>query len=304
MGYLKRISALCGILFLSCSMTQAKSLEEMFPLIEFDGLTQEQQDWLALQKGLDYQTGTITLPGSQAVLELGDAYYYLSPEDTKYVLEELWGNPPRDLSLGMVFPAEDLPLEWDAWGMLLNYDPIGFVSDEDAASYNYDELLSDMQKDTLAANKEREELGYGTVDLVGWAEPPHYDAESKKLYWARELSFDGVEDHTVNYDIRALGRKGVLVMSVIGSMDQIDSIKAAAPDLIAMTHFTVGQRYVDFDPSLDTVAAIGIGGLIAGKVAAKAGFLAVALVFLKKGWVLLFIGFAALKNKIFKRKSS
>ena len=40
-------------------------------------------------------------------------------------------------------------------------------------------------------------------------------------------------------------------------------------------------------PSADKVAAYGIGGLIAGKAMAKAGILAIALAFLKKGWILV-----------------
>jgi uncharacterized membrane-anchored protein len=27
------------------------------------------------------------------------------------------------------------------------------------------------------------------LTLMGWAEPPHYDSSSKKLYWAKELGF-------------------------------------------------------------------------------------------------------------------
>ena len=42
-------------------------------------------------------------------------------------------------------------------------------------------------------------------------------------------------------------------------------------DVIAFTNFNEGNRYEDFDPELDKVAAYGIGALVAGKVAAKAG---------------------------------
>lgn len=248
--------------------------------------------------------GEIALSGGFATINTGEDYYYLSPEDTKYVLEELWGNPPsEDMTMGMVFPSTYLPLEAESWAMVVDYDPMGYVSDEDAASYDYDALLRDMQNDTKESNKEREELGYGTVDLIGWAEPPHYDSEDKKLYWAKELHFSGLENNTLNYDIRALGRKGVLIMSVVGDMSSLDKIRGAAPDLLAMTQFNDGSRYVDFDPSVDTVAAVGIGGLIAGKVAAKTGLLAVGLIFLKKAWFLLLIPLVGLKNLIFGRKN-
>jgi hypothetical protein len=54
------------------------------------------------------------------------------------------------------------------------------------------------------------------------------------------------------------------------------------------------------------VAAVGIGGLIAGKVAAKAGLLVVLLAFLKKGLVLVLLPLAwvwsKVKSKLFGRK--
>ena len=56
------------------------------------------------------------------------------------------------------------------------------------------------------------------------------------------------------------------------------------------------------DPGTDTVAAVGIGGLIAAKVAANTGILVVLLAFPKKGFVLLLPPLFRLKNLFFKPK--
>jgi len=48
---------------------------------------------------------------------------------------------------------------------------------------------------------------------------------------------------------------------------------------------------------MDQVAAYGIGGLVAGKVMAKAGLFAAALIFLKKSGVLIILGLGALVAK-------
>ena len=64
-----------------------------------------------------------------------------------------------------------------------------------------------------------------------------------------------------------------------------------------MASFTVGNTYEDFDSSIDTVAAVGIGGLVAGKVLSKAGLLAVALIFLKKFGVFLLLPLDWLINR-------
>ena len=49
-----------------------------------------------------------------------------------------------------------------------------------------------------------------------------------------------------------------------------------------------GNRYADFDSNVDEVAAWTIGGLVAGKVLAKAGFFAFVLKFIKP--ILLLLG--------------
>lgn len=58
------------------------------------------------------------------------------------------------------------------------------------------------------------------------------------------------------------------------------AIKPEMEEVLSTVEFSQGHRYEDFDPDLDSVAAYGIGGLIAGKVLAKAGIFAVLLKFL------------------------
>ena len=126
-----------------------------------------------------------------------------------------------------------------------------------------------------AANEYRLSNGYPKLDLVGWASEPYYDAESKKLHWAKELHFEGEEINTLNYNIRILGRKGVLQLNFISDMQELPLVKADIPKMLPSVDFNPGFQYREFDPKLDQVAAVGIGGLIAGKVLAKTGVLAV-----------------------------
>lgn len=275
----------------------AETYQTLFPNRVADG---ENPAITEIFNAMDFKTGKITLPGGIATVDTGDKYYFLDQKDLAIVLEALWGNPPGSSVLGMVFPIDKTPLD-DFWGMTLSYDDIGYVEDNDAKSYDYDDLLKTLQKDTSDANKWRAENGYGIVTLVGWAEPPHYDEVERKLYWAKNLKFSDDDTSTLNYDIRALGRQGVLVMSVIASMNELDQVRAAAPDLLAMTEFTEGNRYSDFKPGVDKVAAVGIGGLIAGKVLAKTGLLVMLMAFLKKGFILLLLPLFWLKSAIFGR---
>lgn len=276
----------------------AKTLTEMFPDIS---RTYSDEGIKALET-LDFKQGKITVGSNLATLDLSDEFYFLDVKDANYVLTTLWGNPPGDSTLGMVFPADKTPLD-DTWGIEVSFDDIGYVSDEDAGSYDYDELLKTMQQDMQDENEWRRENNYDTLELLGWAAPPHYDAEGRKLYWAKELRFNGEESTTLNYNIRILGRKGVLVVNFIADMDMLDQVNKAVPTVLKMTNFTDGNKYSDFNPSMDKVAAVGIGGLIAGKVLAKTGLIAVALIFLKKFFFLLLIPLYWLKN-LFGRKNS
>ena len=85
-------------------------------------------------------------------------------------------------------------------------------------------------------------------------------------------------------------------MNFIAGMDQLDNVEAAVPDVLGMVNFTEDNRYSDFDPKIDTVAAVGIGGLIAGKVMAKTGLLAMGVVLLKKFGVVLLLPLLGLKR--------
>ncbi|MDH5432887.1 MAG: DUF2167 domain-containing protein [Gammaproteobacteria bacterium] len=252
---------------------------------------------------MDRQTGKIELPGNIAYLDVPENFYYLNPEDTATVLTEFWGNPPAELPmLGMLFPSEYTPFDETSWGVTIEYVQDGYVSDDDAADIDYNDLLESMQDDTREESKERVKAGYESISLVGWAAQPRYDAESHKLYWAQELKFGDIPVNTLNYNIRALGRQGYLVLNFIAGIDQLDEINDNLDTVMNMTNFNPGATYDDFDPSVDEVAAYGLGALVAGKLLAKGGFLAALLLILKKFGVFIIAGIAALFTAIFKRK--
>jgi uncharacterized membrane-anchored protein len=265
---------------------------------------QEQFDANKFLDSLNFQTGEIALSNGVATVNLPDGYVYLSPQDAERLLVEGWGNPPGQNVLGMILPSDRNPFSANAWAVTLEYLEDGYVSDEDADKIDYAELLQGMKDEAAEASKERIKQGYDSMELIGWAASPHYNAETKKLYWAKEYKFGDNETNTLNYNIRMLGRKGVLVLNFIGGMEQLPEINQRLDDVLAMAEFNRGMQYSDFDPDIDTVAAYGIGALVAGKLAAKAGLFAVALVFLKKFGVLIVVLLGGLFAKLFRRKKA
>ena len=254
---------------------------------------------------LHYQTGTVAIAKAHATLKLGEDFRFLDGRDAQRVLHDLWGNPPDSDVLGMLVPAGTSLLdEKDSWVVVISHSDDGYVSDEEASKIDYDKMLKEMQDGARESNPEREKEGYPAIEIVGWATPPHYDQGTNKLYWAKELSFAGAGEHTLNYDIRVLGRGGYLSFNAVAGMHQLEMVKASMPRVLGMAEYDAGQRYSDFNASTDKIAAYGIGALVAGAIAAKAGLFAKLLALLiafKKVIIVGFVAVAAGIRKFFTR---
>jgi uncharacterized membrane-anchored protein len=229
-----------------------------------------------------------------AKINLTDDFRFLGNEDARKVLHDVWNNPDDPDILGMIFPKDKGPIDDDNWAVLVSYEDSGYVKDDDAGKINYDDLLKKMQDAAKAEDPERVKEGYPTLDIVGWAEPPRYDPATHKLYWAKEIKVGGEDSDELNYDIRILGRRGVLVLSVLGGMNQLQEINDAGPKLIAMVDFQPGNTYAEFDPKIDKVAEYGLAGLIAGGALAGAAKLGLLAGFFK--WIVA--GVLALKKAL------
>ncbi|MGH6927652.1 MAG: DUF2167 domain-containing protein [Dongiaceae bacterium] len=275
-------------------------------LLASNGAAADQQQVL---DNLDFQSGTVTVGTNLATVALTPNFRYLGPDGAKAFLVDLWGNPPEaaEGALGLITPADVDPLSPDGWAIIVSYDDSGHVSDEDAADIDYDQLLKDMQASTAENNEARKKAGYESIQLVGWAKPPFYDSEAKKLYWAKRLKFEGSQEDTLNYDIRVLGRVGVLDLTVVAGMPQLAMVDSRMNEVLGMVSFNIGNRYAEFNPELDKVAGYGIAGLIAGGVLAKAGFFKFLIALWKPiafGAVILFAGIGGLVRKMRNREAS
>ena len=256
----------------------------------------------ALVDGLHYQTGDVAVPDAQAHFRLGSQFRFLGKDDSRKVLEELWGNPPDDSVLGMLVPSSASLTGDDGWAVVVTFSDDGYVSDEDAAKIDYADLLRQLKEETEDANAERKRAGYQAVHMIGWAVPPRYDNTAKKLYWAKEAAFEGESDHTLNYDVRVLGRRGYMSLNAVAGMPQLQQVQAGMQQLLPMAEFDQGARYADYDASTDKLAGYGLAALIGGGIAAKAGLftkLGALLLAGKKFLVIAFLGLVAFVRKLF-----
>jgi uncharacterized membrane-anchored protein len=250
--------------------------------------------------------GSVELPNKIATLKLDSDYRYLDPNETKKLLIA-WGNPPEaaEDTQGAVVPTAVDPFEDSGWAVVLTYLDEGHVDDKDAQKIDYGDLMKDMKKDTADSNEAREKAGYGRVNLIGWASEPRYDSTAHKLYWAKELDFGGSE-HTLNYDVRVLGREGVLSMNAVAGMTQLHDVQQGMQSLLKLSEFNAGHRYEEFNGDTDRMAAYGIGALVAGGVAAKLGLFAKLIGVLVAFKKLVIVGVVAIGGflaRLFKGRS-
>ncbi|AOW21705.1 DUF2167 domain-containing protein [Urechidicola croceus] len=295
---MKKITMLFFLFILGISFAQNEDSIEEF--IDIEAINMQID---SINNSFTYQYNQIDINDGLATVHIPEGYKFLDAEQSKRVLSDVWGNPPSDDTLGMIFPEEAHPVgDSMIYAVEITYSDEGHIEDEDAKDIDYDDLLEEMQDDTNSYNDERIKLGYENIDLVGWASDPFYDEVNKKLHWAKELKFGESEINTLNYNIRVLGREGFLNLNVIGDMDALPQVKKDVNQILNSVEFNDGNKYSDFNPNIDRVAAYGIGGLIAGKVLAKAG----AFALIAKFWKFIAIGavalFSAFKNKIFGRK--
>ena len=301
---------LSGLLLATLGLYATPAVPKAAPIEDSTELYQKELDNYvdSVNKSFKYEKGTILLPGGKVEINVPAGFKFLNKEKSQYVLTTLWGNPPENANntLGMIFPENSDPFADSSYAFIIEFEDIGYVKDDDAEKIDYNEMMKGMQEGEKETNEERAKQGYAGIHLIGWAQQPFYDKKNKVLHWAKEIRFDDQEGgHTLNYEIRILGRHGVLSLNAVCKMSELPVVKADISKVLHMATFTQGNTYFDFDPKVDNVAAWSIGGLVAGKLLAKVGFFAILLKYLAAGWKFIAIGFVALIGffrRMFSRK--
>jgi uncharacterized membrane-anchored protein len=314
---MKRIICQISVLVLCVSSLQGFAAKKHKPkadsaIIAMDSLMAEEAKYEtyadSVEKSITYRHGTIQLANGMGTVNVPDGFKYIDKIQAEHVLYDIWKNPREENgTLGLILPDSDGVLTETSYVFNIEYEDVGYVKDDDADKIDYTELLHNMQKETSDGNVERARQGFKPIDFVGWAVTPFYDKDRKILHWAEELKFGSDSVNTLNYNIRILGRKGVIILNAIASMRQLKLVQDNLPKVLDIVSFNDGNKYKDFNPSIDKVAAYTIGGLVAGKILAKVGFWALLIKFWKFIMIGIAGGFTAMRKKIggwFKRKKN
>jgi uncharacterized membrane-anchored protein len=248
----------------------------------------KQAIWQAAESAMLHGPRAIELR-DQAKLSLPEGYGFVPTKEGAAVMD-LLGNRTDERFVGLIFPQGKAD-----WFVTVDYEPSGYIKDDDAKEWDADELLQSLKDGTAAANEHRKEIGVAPIEVTRWVEVPAYDSAMHRLVWsaeAREVAGQD-PDPTINYNTYVLGREGYVSLNLITTTSQIEAGKPAARELLAAVDFNDGKRYGDFNASTDKVAAYGLAALVGGLAMKKLGLLAVVGVFLAKFAKLILVGVLA-----------
>ena len=229
--------------------------------------------------------------GDIAQIQISEGYLFTGGEGTRLLLQA-GENPVSGRELGLIMPNGD-----DTnWFVVFEYDPSGYVSDDDKDDLDADAMLEAMKAGNERANATKRERGWAELEIVGWEHPPHYDPETRNLEWA--LKAKSAEGHIINYNTRVLGRGGVMEVSLVVSPEQLATTLDSFKILLGDFSYTEGNSYGEYLDG-DKVAQYGLAALVTGgavAVAAKSGLLQKFFKFIIVGVIAIGV---FLKNLIF-----
>lgn len=244
--------------------------------------------------GIEWIEGpqTVDLGDNLAQIKVPEGYIFAGADDTRELMR-LNGNPPTDLEVGLIAPAA----EDKNWFLVFEYDPVGYVKDDEKDKIDAKALLDSIREGTEQSNEQRQEMGAEPIHVLGWFEEPHYDAQTHNLVWAIEAE-SGTQEKSrlVNYDVRLLGRRGYTSATLVTDPSSLGADLKEVQALLQGFSYKTGNRYAEF-VSGDKVADYGLVALVAGgagAAAAKLGLLAKLGQFFAKAWKLVILGVAAL----------
>ncbi len=231
--------------------------------------------------------------GSFAEIKIPEGFVFAGAKDTKKLMEAM-ENPVGGTELGFFSPRDG------KWFLVFEFDKSGYVKDDEKDKLDADAILKSLKKGNEQGNVERKKRGWGAVNLVGWEKPPAYNPETNNLEWAVRLESDGGPG--VNYNIRMLGREGVMTITLVGDPQELVRVQPQTRELLAGYNFVQGQRYAEYRKG-DKMAAYGLSALVVGgatAAAVKGGLFK----YLWKGLIFVGIAIAGLFKKFFGRRES
>src|ERR1041385_5883153 len=204
--------------------------------------TEQRAAWQAAAAVATRGPADVTLL-DQAVLRLPARDVFVPKAEAARILRALGNTISEATFVGIVVSASD-----DQWIVVVRHIKEGYIKDDDAKTWNRDELLNNLKEGTEQANQDRRARGFPELEVLGWVEPPAHDAQTHRLVWSLSLKPKGQPDAQatgINYNTYALVRDGYFSLNLLTDSSHIGRAKAVAHELLTDLGYNSGKRYED-----------------------------------------------------------
>lgn len=224
----------------------------------------------SIDKKLEFKTGQFLLADGKIRMTVPEDFLFIEGEQARFILEDLWGNYTDGEVCGMlVKKGFKVTRLINDFSFVISYSDIGHVQDKQDIELNHNDLLATLRQNMELSNERRIANGVNTMQVEKWALVPYYDAYKKAVYWANSIKVNGTDEEILNYNLRLLGRNGVIKINAVATMDQFPAIKQILPQIISQVRFPEGQQYADYKEGNDRKSDWSIRELIAGQTAVE-----------------------------------
>ena len=288
--------------------SESNALEKfMFP----DELSKEERekklDTLAWHNWDNPKNHKTLLKKPNAEIYILENEYYL--KGTKDINQYSWwvfGEEDIESNL-MIFSGDQT--------IYVRYKDEGYVTIDDWKSIKPENLISEMRQIQEAWKDQLKEEGRNYVEELNRIYKPTFDSEKNTVHVSYEGTWNGKKGRykTMQTNSIVLGRNGYLDISFVSSItnettkEELQQIANLAKDFTDGIDFLEGSKHADYK-SGDKVAALGVGGLVAGtlgvKALSKVGFLAKITPFLIKFWWIILAPILAIVGIFNKQKQT
>ena len=212
-----------------------------------------------------------------------------------------WGTP--------VDKETVLYIQGQGYNIFVEYKNNGYVKIDDWKQVKSKDLMDEMQRIAKLNEEYLKSQGLSYTTDIKWIYKPTFDEKSKLVFYSYEVSWSDGEKTMENRSI-ALGRRGHIDNSYVVKINKDTNLLETAEfskEFGESVLFGDGSKHSDYK-SGDRIAAVGLGGLVAGslgvKALAKAGAFAKFLPLLAKFWWILLAPFLLLFSFVGKKNKS
>lgn len=203
-------------------------------------------------------------------IELTDEFMFLNGDDTRIIMSA-FGNFCSGQEVGFMSTTNFFNTNDTAsakWFVVFRFDDCGYIKDDEKKDLNADAILQNYKDGNEEANKERRKRGDICMTIIGWDIPPRYNETTHNLEWCLRAK-DDRGDLVINQNTRLLGRRGVMMLTLVADPNQMPIIMPEFNNRIASFQFNTGEKYSEYRQG-DKIAKYGLAALVAGGAMAAA----------------------------------